>query len=126
MKLLALALALLGAASATTQKTNTKYPYKDPSLPVAERVSNLLSLMTLEEKLAQMMQGDISNWLNTTSGEFNRTGLVENMKTKAGQFYVGYPVSWEWVQRETERAQRYLVEETRLGIPALTQTEGTS
>jgi hypothetical protein len=127
MKLLALAfeLVLWGAATAATQATNTTYPYMDPSLSVPERVANLLSLMTLEEKLAQMMQGDVSNWLNTTSGEFNRSGLVENMKTKAGQFYVGYPVSWDWVQRETERAQRYLVEETRLGIPALVQTEGT-
>jgi beta-glucosidase len=126
MKLLALAfeLVLWGAATTATQATNTTYPYMDPSLSVPERVANLLSLMTLEEKLAQMMQGDVSNWLNTTSGEFNRSGLVENMKTKAGQFYVGYPVSWDWVQRETERAQRYLVEETRLGIPALVQTEG--
>lgn len=117
-------LALLGAAS-MAKAANTTYPYKDATLPIEERISNLLSLMTLEEKMAQMMQGDISNWLNTTSGEFNRTGLVENMKTKAGQFYVGYPISWDWLQKETERGQRYLVEETRLGIPALTQTEGT-
>ena len=30
-------------------------PYKNPALPVAKRVKDLLSRMTLEEKAAQMM-----------------------------------------------------------------------
>jgi len=33
-----------------------KLPYLDSSLPVAERISDLLSRMTLEEKIGQMMQ----------------------------------------------------------------------
>lgn len=98
--------------------------YKNPKASVDSRIADLLSRMTLEEKLGQVMQGDISNWLNVTDGTFNRSGLVDSMSYKTGQFYVGYPVAWEWIARETLRAQKYLVEETRLGIPALVQTEG--
>lgn len=65
-------------------------PYKNPSLPVETRVQDLISRMTVDEKAAQLMQGDISNWLNTTSGAFNHSGLLQNFEQKAGQFYVGY------------------------------------
>jgi beta-glucosidase len=41
-----------GAASAAAQDP----PYKDPSLPVSQRVADLLSRMTLEEKVGQMTQ----------------------------------------------------------------------
>ena len=41
-----------GAASAAAQAP----PYKDPSLPVSQRVADLLSRMTLEEKVGQMTQ----------------------------------------------------------------------
>lgn len=119
-----LALAAAAQKNAVNTTSYQKYPYKNPSLPIADRVKNLLSLMTPEEKLGQLMQGDLSNWLNPDTGAFNRSGLVENMRYKTGQFYVGYPIPWDWLQRETERAQKYLVEETRLGIPALVQTEG--
>ncbi|PWW77847.1 Glycoside Hydrolase Family 3 protein [Tuber magnatum] len=104
--------------------TTSDAVYKNPKAPIDDRIKDLLSRMTLGEKVGQVMQGDISNWLNTTDGSFNRSGLVDSMSYKTGQFYVGYPVPWEWVARETERAQRYLVEETRLGIPALVQSEG--
>lgn len=99
-------------------------PYKDPSLPVETRVSDLLSRMTIEEKTAQLLQGDISNWLNTTTGAFNRTGLEVNFDQKAGMFYVGYPISWDWLAENIIRGQDYAVNETRLGIPAIVQTEG--
>jgi len=33
---------------------NSPYPFLDPSLPIAERVQNLLSLLTLEEKIGMM------------------------------------------------------------------------
>ena len=44
------------AAAASPQPVN----YKDASLPVEERVSDLLSRMTIEEKTAQLIQGSIS------------------------------------------------------------------
>lgn len=63
--------------------------YKDPSQSIDDRVLDLLSRMTIEDKTAQLIQGDISNWINTTTNEFNASGLVWNMATRAGQFYVG-------------------------------------
>ncbi len=35
----------------------TTPPYKDPSLPIEQRVNDLVSRMTLEEKISQMMNG---------------------------------------------------------------------
>lgn len=32
-------------------------------------------------------QGDITNWMNQTTGAFNSSGLVANMEEKAGSFY---------------------------------------
>ncbi|KAM0714883.1 hypothetical protein Q7P37_009348 [Cladosporium fusiforme] len=80
--------------------------------------------MTIEEKTTQLMQGDISNWLNVTSGAFNRTGLVTSFDQKAGSYYVGYPISWDWLAENIQRGQDYAVNETRLGIPPIVQTEG--
>lgn len=46
-----LGLALLGAARVSAQGT---FPFQDPTLPTAQRVDDLVSRMTLEEKAAQM------------------------------------------------------------------------
>lgn len=98
--------------------------YKDASASVDARVSDLLSRMTIEEKTAQLIQGDITNWINATSNAFNSTGLAWNFKARAGQFYVGYAMPPEWISAGIKIAQDYLVHNTTLGIPALTQTEG--
>ncbi|KAF2467313.1 glycoside hydrolase [Lindgomyces ingoldianus] len=98
--------------------------YKDPTATVDARVSDLLSRMTIEEKTAQLIQGDISNWINTTTNAFNYSGLVDNMAHKAGQFYVGYPVLPSWISDGVRSAQDYLMQNTTLGIPAFVQTEG--
>jgi beta-glucosidase len=63
--------------------------YKDPSAPIEARVEDLLSRMDIHDKTAQLMQGDITNWMDTDTGNFNYSGLVENMKTKAGSFWTG-------------------------------------
>ncbi|KAK6513440.1 hypothetical protein TWF281_005065 [Arthrobotrys megalospora] len=98
--------------------------YKDSKASIDDRVADLLSRMTLEEKIGQLMQGDMSNWLNINTGAFNRTGLEVNFEYKQGSFYVGFPILWSWMLDNVKRGQQYLVEETRLGIPAFVQTEG--
>lgn len=157
-------LLLLGTAA--WGSTSALPPYKNPDLPVEERVADLLGRMTIEDKMAQLMQGswndddnelkqlnwspiqgDITNWMNDTTGAFNASGLVANMAEKAGMFYgmhawqtsadpvfygwwlgvvktVGYPISWEWLTTNIQIGQNYLQENTTLGIPALVQSEG--
>ena len=48
MKLIALG--ILGAAFAAAQQQT--YPFQDPNLPAEQRVNNIISLMTLDEKIA--------------------------------------------------------------------------
>ncbi|TKA34370.1 hypothetical protein B0A50_00352 [Salinomyces thailandicus] len=111
-----------GTSSSSSSLANA--PYRDPSVPIEDRINDLISRMTIREKASQLMQGDISNWLNTTSGAFNFTGLSLNFEQKAGMFYVGYPISWDWLADGIKRGQDYAVNSTRLGIPAIVQTEG--
>ncbi|PWY85838.1 beta-glucosidase [Aspergillus sclerotioniger CBS 115572] len=123
--LLTKGLLLLQLASGLMAAQNASRPlYKNPNAPVEARVSDLLGRMTVQDKMAQLIQGDISNWMDTTTGAFNYTGLVENMDSKAGMFYVGYAVPWDWLSTNIKRAQDYLLQNTTLGIPALVQTEG--
>lgn len=115
-----------GSGTITPNSSLANAVYKDPSAPVESRVADLLARMTIQEKTAQLEQGDIDNWLNITSGAFNYSGLVENMEQKAGMFYVGDqpPIPWDWLTTNIKRAQDYLMNNTRLGIPAIVQTEG--
>ncbi|MFD5782074.1 glycoside hydrolase family 3 N-terminal domain-containing protein [Streptomyces sp. NPDC126933] len=75
-------------------------PYLDPALPVAERVADLLSRMTLPEKVGQMLQ------LNAKDGVRH---LIEDLH--AGSILHASP------ERVLEAAR--LTEQTRLRIPLL-------
>lgn len=61
--------------SAFTTKKVYNYPFQDSSLPIEERVDNLVSLLTLEEKISQMINNSLAierlnipayNWWNET------------------------------------------------------------
>jgi beta-glucosidase len=60
--LLALSAAVLTVTSMTTQASTPAaaavLPYQNPSLPVADRVTDLLSRMSLDEKIGQMTQAE--------------------------------------------------------------------
>src|SRR4051812_28199606 len=98
MKLLSTAISALLICSVSATDNGKPGPlYKDPTASVDARVKDLLSRMTIAEKAAQLVQGDISNWINMTDNSFNATGLAWNMANRAGQFYVGYPVNQQWI-----------------------------
>lgn len=98
--------------------------YKDASAPIEDRVKDLLSRMTIEEKTAQLVQGDIRNWVNETDYTFNQTGLEWSSENRGGLYYVGLPFPWDVLADNVKIGQEYLVNNTRLGIPAWVQSEG--
>ena len=54
LKLQFLLLLIAGSGSIFAQQSSG-FPYKNPSLPIDTRVSDLLSRMTLEEKVGQLL-----------------------------------------------------------------------
>ncbi|MBP7962819.1 MAG: glycoside hydrolase family 3 C-terminal domain-containing protein [Caldilineaceae bacterium] len=94
-------------------------PYQDPSLPVAERVADLLSRMTLAEKLAQLG----SRWMYELFGDTQRAELLAQgigQITRIGGASNYTPTESAAMANEI---QRMLRDETRLGIPAMVHEE---
>ncbi|MFN8442512.1 MAG: glycoside hydrolase family 3 protein [Caldilineaceae bacterium] len=100
------------------------YPYQNPNLSIEERVANLLSLMTLEEKIAQIGSYWIYELLDNQS--FDRSKAQQKLAHGIGQItrLAGAssldPIGCAKLSNEL---QRFLVEQTRLGIPALIHEE---
>ena len=99
-------------------------PYKNPALPVGERVRDLLSRMTLEEKFRQlfMVSGDLSD-----GEEKYRNGICGIQMSARG---AGPAASAQMIERtfrgaarasaeKNNAAQRFFLEKTRLGIPII-------
>lgn len=111
--------------------------YKDARRPVNERVADLLSRMTAEEKFAQMhaywlilsSEGDHRERTDLSdefAGVKEQAGLAQRLKLGIGQ--ITRPLGTHVVDalegvRAANRLQKTLVEETRLGIPALFHEE---
>jgi len=99
-------------------------PYKNPKLPVQARVKDLLSRMTIDEKIWQLM----GLW-NGGVEDFNDDFLDDPEKMKAA-FGKGansvHPAFWPLKETVIQRnkIQKYCVEKTRLGIPVLFVDEG--
>lgn len=100
--------------------------YKDPAQPIERRVEDLIQRMTVEEKVAQLA----SSYLDkvTDAGEFSEAKMAKAVEDLG----IGLLHSFQWgVNRNTlqqmeasNAAQRYLMEKTRLGIPAILTGEG--
>ena len=107
-------------------------PYRDPKLPVEQRVADLLSRMTLEEKLAQM-EGAWENrqFLNQQQSFFvDQKGafLPENAAVvlKNGLGEISRPSEGRGpraMAEFTNTVQRWVKENTRLGIPVVFHDE---
>jgi len=120
-------LALLAASVVSAQSNNASFTtplYRNANASVDARVADLLKRMTIQEKTAQLIQGDIANFLNTSTGAFNASGLQWNMEHRAGQIWAGRFMAWESLSAGIKTAQDYLAHNTSLGIPAFIQGEG--
>ena len=110
------------------------FPYKDPRLSIPQRVSDLLGRMTLREKIAQMysqwliLSPDGKHRIRTDAFAQSTTtdDLREMLKLGIGQITrpLGtHPVDPREGVRALNALQKFLVEETRLGIPAISHEE---
>ena len=105
--------------------TTTQARYRDPSLPIEQRVADLVARMTLDEKIAQLgslwsfelfrseteLDPDLLRVrLGSGIGQVSRVAGATNLDAP-GAAAAGNAI------------QRFLVEETRLGIPAILHEE---
>lgn len=88
--------------------------YKDPKASIEARVDDLLSRMTLHEKVQQLQNNSVGR-VDEIPGRYGKVspGSVHEMGGSAYDAAVLF----------TEM-QKYLADSTRLGIPALTSVEG--
>lgn len=97
----------------------------DTTLSIAERVAHLMALMTIEEKVAQL-QGVWTSSLINKQQQFDIEKAMVALKHGAGHISRIGAVSMLPPRESAELAnviQKYLVEETRLGIPAIVHEE---
>jgi beta-xylosidase len=110
------------------------YPYQDSRLSTQQRVSDLLGRMTLPEKIAQMhscwliLSADGNHRIRTDP--FCQTATTDNIREmlKLGIGQITRPLGTHPVDpadgiRALNSLQKFLVEETRLGIPAISHEE---
>lgn len=101
------------------------FPYKNPSLPIEQRVADLLQRMTIEEKFWQlfMVPGDLDK---TTPDQYKNGifGFQVSAGSKDGdaaQQLLKYNASENALAlaKKINSIQKYFVEQTRLGIPII-------
>jgi beta-glucosidase len=115
------ALVAILAIAALSVFAQQPLPYKDKNLAIEDRVADLLSRMTLEEKVAEITGGHRDNvGLLDTSGDLP-------YKTPEEIFKEWYRLDNKMAPRVRALAhnalQRYQLEKTRLGIPSIFQGE---
>jgi beta-glucosidase len=100
--------------------------YLDASLPIEERVVDLLARMTLEEKVAQMRIFHANLGIELSAED--QLVLSEDVQSRlqfgiAGIKNPGEPLSPKRAALLTNQLQAYIIARSRLGIPALFVTE---
>jgi beta-glucosidase len=126
MVILLTAIFVLGFSEhANPQREGGEAAYRNPQLPVEQRVADLLSRMTLEEKVAQthaLWTG--KSLIMDQQGNFSPEKAQAVLKNGMGEIT---RASERKGPREnaifTNAIQKYLVEHTRLGIPAIIHEE---
>ena len=98
-------------------------PYQDPSLPLEARLDDLISRMTLEEKILQTDQYYSHDFTTVNElGETTEVSIPELHRLLKGNS-VGSVQTRGMTAAQNNLVQRYAVESTRLGIPFLFSEE---
>ncbi len=122
-----ISLLLLGLSS----QAAPKYPYRDATLPIDQRVNDLLSRMTVEEKAGQLvcLMGWDSYQITGKKVNVSKKFIKEQDELHVGMYWAVFRAD-PWTQKtltnglnpalaaEAANAmQRYVIEHSRLGIP---------
>ncbi len=118
------------------ETTSKGVAYKNPRLPVEDRVADLLSRMTIDEKVAQMIcvWGQKKTMMFDEKGKLNLDDLRIHLKDGIGQIgrlsdtggafgATGGVLSPVEMAELANKLQKFFVEETRLGIPVIFHEE---
>ena len=96
-------------------------PYRQSSLPISERVDDLLGRMTLEEKIAQIRH--IHSWNVFNGQDLDMEKLGKFTGGVSWGFVEGFPLTGVNCKKNMQLIQKFMVENTRLGIPVFTVAE---
>ena len=105
----------------------TTSKYKNPEIPIEERVDDLINRMTLEEKVGQL----ISFWSRDSlafDAQGNYIGVMDSsiLNRGVGSFFA-FSLRMERdnikIAKSINGIQRYMVEKTKLGIPVFMFSE---
>lgn len=134
-------LMVLNSSSMTFDLQNDQFPYRNPGLPVDQRVADLLSRMTLEEKIAQTQTMWITNQFKSLAddkgnfspdqktrellklglGQMGGAGQGASDSEKATPPYFGKGP--RATALFTNAIQKHVIENSRLGIPVMFHEE---
>lgn len=103
------------SAAAPAAKAAPAAPYLDPALPVRRRVRDLLSRMTLAEKVGQMTQAERASVTDDTAGTITALGLGSVLSGGGSVPDPNTPQAWADM---VDRFQRAALD-TRLRIPMI-------
>ena len=93
--------------------------YKNQELSVDVRISDLLSRMTLEEKIGQMTMRSLRDLKTDPNGHVTKASLEELFKGASVGCLESPFIGVEEIAKYSAAADKYLRENTRLGIPAI-------
>lgn len=108
-------------SSSLTYSYAQEYKYQDASLPISERVQDLISHMTLDEKVAQMRH--IHAYSIVDNGKLNEEKLSQFLQGKSMGFIEAITLPGKDCLLLMTQVQDYMRKNTRLGIPIFTVSE---
>ncbi|GAB4451841.1 MAG: glycoside hydrolase family 3 N-terminal domain-containing protein [Anaerolineae bacterium] len=107
--------------------SEVKAPYQDPAQPVERRVDDLLARMTREEKFAQLGSLWVFELLEgTTFSEAKAQALLANGTGHVSRLAGASNVTPRASAELANTIQKFLAENTRLGVPAVIHEETCS
>jgi beta-glucosidase len=113
-----------GAEQGSQSQQGATVPYKDAKLPIQRRVEDLLSRMTVEEKVDQISGGFHYPGVVDPTGQYNDQNYRQALAQLREPGNITHMMSAHDRAVLRNAIQRYQIEKTRLGIPALFIGEG--